>query len=427
MPEFDLLIRGAEPFPEIGIAGGKIVSFGGGSAREEIDANGLLVLPGVVDAHVHFNEPGRTDWEGWETGSRGAVAGGVTTVCDMPLNSTPPLVDATAFDAKLAAASAKSICDFAFWGGLIPQSVDKLDELAARGVMGFKAFMSHSGIEDFPKADLATLRAGMKRAAKLNLPVAVHAEFDRDLPRKGASAKDYLASRPVEMETDAIAAALEIAGETGCALHVVHVSSARGVELIAEAKKRGVNVTCETCTQYLIFTGDDMERLGAVAKCAPPMRDAKNLAALWAHVRAGRVDTIGSDHSPSPWNLKTDADFFKVWGGISGVQHLLPALLDAGLESKLFSQLASENPARRFRLLGKGRLEIGADADLALVDLRENFSVRAEDLFYRHRHSPYVGRRLRARVRRTILRGKTVFLDGKITATGGGKLIKPKN
>ncbi len=343
----------------------------------------------------------------------------------MPLNSTPPLVDAAAFDAKLAAACAKSICDFAFWGGLIPQSVDKLEELAKRGVMGFKAFMSHSGIEDFPKANLATLRAGMKRAAKLNLPVAVHAEFDRDLPRAGTTVRDYLASRPIEMELDAIRAALEIAGETGCALHVVHVSSARGIELIAEAKKRGVNVTCETCTHYLIFTGDDMERLGAVAKCAPPMRDANNLAALWEHLRAGRVDTIGSDHSPSPWNLKTGEDFFKVWGGISGVQHLLPALLDAGLEPELVSQRASENSARRFRLPGKGKLEIGADADFALVDLRESFSVRAEDLFYRHKHSPYVGRRLRARVRRTILRGKTVFLDGKITGTSGGKLIKP--
>jgi allantoinase len=343
----------------------------------------------------------------------------------MPLNSTPPLVDAAAFDAKRAAAEANSVCDFAFWGGLIPQSVDRLEELAERGVMGFKAFMSHSGVDDFPKSGLATLRAGMKRAAKLNLPVAVHAEFDRGLPRTGTGVRDYLASRPVETELDAITAALEIAGETGCALHVVHVSSARGTELIAGAKKHGVNVTCETCTHYLVFTGDDMERLGAVAKCAPPMREAKNLAALWEHVRAGRVDTIGSDHSPSPWNLKEDADFFKVWGGISGVQHLLPVLLDAGFESKLFSQLASEKPARRFRLPHKGRLEIGADADLALVDLRESFSVRAEDLFYRHKHSPYVGRRLRARVRRTILRGKTVFLDGKITGASGGKLIKP--
>ena len=425
MPELDLLIRGAEPISEIGIAAGKIVSFEAGDAREEIDARGLLVLPGVVDAHVHFNEPGRADWEGWETGSRAAAAGGVTTVCDMPLNSTPPLVDAAAFDAKLAAAQASSVCDFAFWGGLIPHSADKLEALATRGVMGFKAFMSDSGIPDFPKADLATLRAGMKSAAKLNLPVAVHAEFDQDHPRLGTGVRHYLDSRPIEMETAAIRAALDIAGETGCALHVVHVSSARGLDLIARARQRGLNVTCETCTHYLVFTGEDMERIGAAAKCAPPMRDAANREALWRHVHNNEVDTLGSDHSPSPWELKADTDFFQAWGGISGVQHLLPVLLDAGMEPELFSRLASENPARRFRLPHKGRLEIGGDADLVLVDLRAEHSVRAEDLLYRHQHSPYVGRTLHAMVRRTLLRGQTVFHDGKIVAKPAGNLVKP--
>ena len=425
MPELDLLIRGAEPMPEIGIAEGKIVSFHAGSAREEIDADGLLALPGIVDAHVHFNEPGRADWEGWETGSRAAAAGGVTTVCDMPLNSTPPLVDVAAFDAKLAAARAGSVCDFAFWGGLVPQSADRLEPLATRGVIGFKAFMSNSGLNDFPRADLATLRAGMKSAAKLNLPVAVHAEFDQDRPRLGTGVRDYLASRPIELETAAIHAALEIAGETGCALHIVHVSSARGLDLIARAKAHGRNVTCETCPHYLVFTGEDMERIGAAAKCAPPMRDAKNLEALWRHVHNGGVDTLGSDHSPSPWKLKEEADFFKVWGGISGVQHLLSVLLDAGLDPETFSRLASENPARRFRLPHKGRLEAGADADLILVDTRAEHAVRAEDLFYRHQHSPYVGRTLHTLVRRTFLRGQTVFHDGKIIAKPSGNLVKP--
>jgi len=425
MPELDLLIRGAEPIPEIGIANGKIVSFHAASAREEVDARGLLVLPGVVDAHVHFNEPGRADWEGWETGSRAAVAGGATTVCDMPLNSTPPLVDAAAFDTKLAAARARSVCDFAFWGGLIPQSARNLEPLAARGVIGFKAFMANSGIADFPRADLATLSAGMKSAAKLNLPVAVHAEFDQDRPRQGTGVRDYLAARPIELETAAIHAALEIAGDTGCALHIVHVSSARGLDLIARARSRGLNVTCEICTHYLVFTGEDMERIGAAAKCAPPMRDAKNLEALWQHVHKGQVDTLGSDHSPSPWKLKAEADFFKAWGGISGVQHLLPVLLDAGMEPEILARLASENPARRFRLPHKGRLETGADADLVLVDLRTEHIVRAEDLFYRHPHSPYVGRTLHTMVRRTFLRGQTVFLDGKIVAKSSGNLVKP--
>jgi len=425
MPDFDLLIRGATPLPTIGITGGKIAGFEDGTAREEIDATGLVVLPGVVDAHVHFNDPGRADWEGWETGSRAALAGGVTTVCDMPLNSTPPVVTVEAFDAKRAAAEARSACDFALWGGLVPGHVDDLEPMAERGVMAFKAFMSHSGIDDFPKADLATLRAGMKRASALGLPVAVHAEFDRDMPRSGTTVRDYLNSRPIESECEAIAAALDLAGETGCALHVVHVSSGRGVALIAAARALGVDVTCETCPHYLVLTGEDMERLGAVAKCAPPMRDVGVRDELWEAIRTGDIQTIGSDHSPSPWSMKTDADFFKVWGGISGIQHLLPLLLDVGMEPEQCGALTGRNPARRFRLKGKGELVIGADADLALVEFGEPKSIAAESLLYRHRHSPYVGRKLKARVRRTILRGQTVCMNGKVMGEPHGKLLTP--
>ena len=427
MPDFDLLIRGATDFPEIGIADGKVAAFSSGSATEEVDATGLLLLPGVVDAHVHFNEPGRTDWEGWETGSRAAVAGGVTTVCDMPLNSTPPLVDAEAFDAKRAAAERQSVCDFAFWGGLIPQSVDRLEAMAHCGVMGFKAFMSDSGIDDFPKADLATLRAGMKRAAALGLPVAVHAELDRASTHPGTTVREYLASRPLEMELDAIRAALDLAGDTKCALHVVHVSSARGVQLITEAREQGVDVTCETCPHYLTLTAAGMEQLGAVAKCAPPMRDEENRTQLREAVLAGRVDTIGSDHSPSPWALKESPDFFKVWGGISGVQHLLPLLLETGLPPGRIAALTAENPARRFRLPGKGRLQIGMDADLVWVEMGGTHEISAADLFYRHRHSPYVGRTLRTRVRRTMRRGQTVFKDGAFVSTPAGRLVTPRS
>ncbi len=444
MPEYDLLIRGATPMPAIGVAGGLIAGFQAGSAREEIDAGGLLVMPGVIDAHVHFNEPGRTEWEGWATGSRAAVAGGVTAVCDMPLNSHPPVVTVEAFEAKRRAANAQAVCDFGLWGGLVPGHVDDLEPLAAAGVIGFKAFMANSGIDDFPKVDLGTLRAGMQRAAALGLPVAVHAEFDR--PRDsggGTGVADYLASRPVDSECDAIRAAIDLAGETGCALHVVHVSSGRGLSLIAEARAAsGVDVTAETCPHYLVFTAEDMQRLGAVAKCAPPFRDAAERAALLAHVRAGHVDTIGSDHSPSPWAMKQQDDFFRVWGGIAGIQHLLPLLLDSdagdtaaarlgadaggvGLPHQLIARLTAENVARRFRLAGKGRLKVGYDADLTLVDLRDDYVITPDALRYRHRVSPYVGRRLRARVRRTLLRGRTVFHDNRITADRGGRLLTP--
>jgi allantoinase len=429
MPDYDLLVRGASPLPIIGIADGRFAGFTDAPARQEIDATGLLVLPGAIDAHVHFNEPGRTEWEGWTTGSRAAVAGGVTMVCDMPLNSHPPVVTADAFDAKRQAAEAQAVCDFALWGGLVPGHVDDLEPLAARGAIGFKAFMANSGIDDFPKVDLDTLRAGMHRAAALRLPVAVHAEFDCARARHKARAETgvaaYLASRPISAECDAIRAALEIAGETACALHVVHVSSARGLSLIIEARARGVDVTAETCPHYLVFTGDDMERLGAVAKCAPPLRDEEERAALLAQVRAGHVDTIGSDHSPSPWSMKTDADFFRVWGGIAGVQHMLPILLDAGLGVRAVARLTAEHVARRFRFGRKGRIAAGQDADLALIELDDAHEVTAESLFYRHRVSPYVGRRLRARVRQTLVRGRTVFRDGQILADRGGHLLTP--
>lgn len=426
MAEYDVLVSGAHPWFAIGIVDGMIAGLDAGPARETIDATGLLVLPGVVDAHVHFNEPGRTEWEGWATGSRGAVAGGTTTVCDMPLNSHPPVVTTEAFDAKQTAAEAQSLCDFALWGGLVPGHVGDLEPLAERGVIGFKAFMAASGIDDFPKVDLATLREGMLRAARLGLPVAVHAEFDRAGPRDGTTIADFLASRPIESECKAITCAIDLAGETGCALHVVHVSSARGAALIVEGRARGVDVTAETCPHYLVFTDEDMQRLGAVAKCAPPLRDDGERLALLDHLRAGHIDTIGSDHSPSPWHMKMHDDFFKVWGGIAGVQHLLPVLLDTGLDVGLIARLTAEHVAGRFRLGSKGAVAVGYDADLTLVAESDPHDVSSESLFYRHRVSPYVGRRLRARVRRTILRGRTVFLDGHMTADGGGRLLRPR-
>jgi allantoinase len=411
-PSLDLLIR-RESAPPIGIADGRIVSFEEAPAREVIDATGLVVLPGVVDAHVHFNEPGRTDWEGWTTGSRAAVVGGVTTVCDMPLNSTPPLVSVEAFEAKHAAAAAQSYCDYALWGGLVPGRLDALEPLAARGVIGFKAFMCHSGIDDFPRADLATLRDGMRRAAALGVPVGVHAEHDPP-PRAAAepmTVRDYLASRPVDIECAAVRAALDLAGETGCALHIVHVSSGAAMALIVEARARGVDVTAETCPHYLLLGAEDVERIGAAAKCAPPVRDVGEREQLWRAVRAGEVDTIGSDHSPSPWSMKTDPDFGRVWGGIAGVQHLLPLMLTPGLTAAV-ARLCATRPAERFRLRSKGRIEIGADADLALVDLDDPHEITADALQYRHRVSPWIGRRVSARVRRTILRGETIHLDG---------------
>lgn len=424
MPDFDLLIRGAHPHPAIGIADGKIAELAEGSARGEINADGLRVLPGVIDAHVHFNEPGRAEWEGISTGSQACAVGGTTTFFDMPLNSTPPVTDAAAFHAKRAVAERESFVDFALWGGLVPGNLDRIEELRDCGVIGLKAFMSHSGIEDFPKVDSAALRAGMQCAARLGMLVAVHAEIDHPELCRGTSIRDYLASRPVGIELEAIRIAIDLAAETGCALHIVHVSSARGVKLVVEARARGVDVTCETCPHYLVLTDNDMERLGAVAKCAPPLRPESERLALMQKVRAGSVTTIGSDHSPSPMTMKTDVDFFQVWGGISGCQHLLALLFDLDLPIPQIAELTAANVADRFGLAGvKGRIEPGLDADLVLVARNFRTTITADALRYRHPHSPYLGRETRGRVMRTFLRGQTVFDGASLVGTPCGRLL----
>jgi allantoinase len=398
----DLLVRGDEH--DIAADDGSIVAIGPdleGPAREEIDARGLRVLPGVVDAHVHFNEPGRADWEGWATGTAALAAGGATACVEMPLNAHPPTVDGAAFDAKVAAASGVARVDFALWGGLVPGPLDRLDELAARGVVGFKAFMCDSGIEDFAAVDDDQLGAGLERAAALGLPVAVHAERPSKLraPRDG-SWQEWAASRPPAAELAAIERALELAAQTGCSLHVVHVSIAEGVAAVAAARSRGVDATCETCPHYLLLRDADMERLGTLAKCAPPLREDPD--ALWAALDA--IDLIASDHSPCPPSMKAGG-FDTAWGGIAGAQTTLALLLGEGAERGLdLMHLVTSGPARRFGLPGKGRLEVGADADLVLVEFADHVLSELHD---RHKANPFAGRTLHARVVRTLLRGRS--------------------
>ena len=426
---------------DVAIEDGRIHTIGTDlpGAREEIDARGLHVFPGVIDVHLHFNEPGRTEWEGAATGSRALAAGGGTLFFDMPLNSTPCTVNAREFDRKHAALTAASVADFALWGGLVPGNIPEMAEMAARGVVGFKAFLCDSGLPEFPRADDLTLLDGMREAARLGLPIAVHAEsheltqgLARRMVEQGRSGiRDFLESRPVLAELAAIGRATLLAGEAGAKLHIVHVSSGRGVALAAAARERGVDVSIETCPHYLFFTEEDVERLGAIAKCAPPLRNAREQAALWSELLSGSIDMIASDHSPAPPEMKS-GDFWKAWGGIAGVQSTLAVLLDRGYHSRALplpriASLLAANPARRFRIPGKGSLVPGADADLAIVDLARSFQLKPEDLKQRHTTSPYVGVQFRGAVQRTIRRGETIYADGNITARSQGILVRPSN
>ena len=447
MSHFDTIIRNASVVTaegvrilDVGISGGCFAALGenlAGSAMLEIDARGKVMFPGLVDAHVHFNEPGRTEWEGFATGSASLAAGGGTSFIDMPLNSSPPVLDIGSFSAKRRAGEANSRLDFALWGGLTPDSLGNLADLARAGVAGFKAFLCPSGLEEFAPANEATLRKGMHIAAEFEVPVAVHAEspaviaaHQREFPptRPGTMA-DWLASRPVAAEIAAIEMAVACARDTGCALHVVHVSAPQGIDLIHAAKREGIDVTAETCPHYLLLDTWAAERIGPAAKCAPPLRSPGTLDGLWRKLVAGEIDTIGSDHSPAPPELKEGDDVFSMWGGIAGSQHGFPLLLERAvgvwlplrpgaatpLEGRpgeasweLLAALFAANPARRFRLDSrKGRIAEGLDADFCLLS-PEEFVIETKDLLARHAISPYVGMRCAWRVEATWLRGNPV-------------------
>jgi len=448
-PRYDLLVRGGtaigpagEARADVGCRDGVIVEVGpglAGAAARELDAAGLHVLPGLVDPHVHLNEPGREGWEGFATGSRALAAGGVTTFCDMPLNSTPPTTDAAAFHAKRHRAERAALVDFGLWGGLVPGNADALPALAGLGVVAVKAFLSASGVDDFPRVDDLALWEGLVAAARLGVVVGVHAENEtltRGLAERARAdgrrgPRDYCRSRPVVAEVEAIERAACLAGEAGASLHVLHVSSPRGVDAARRARAAGADVTMETCPHYLTLTEEDVVRLGPVAKCAPPLRGAAEVDGLWERVADGAVDMVVSDHSPAPPAIKAapGGDFFAAWGGISGAQSTLAVLLTEGywrrrLPLARIVALTAENPARRFGLFPrKGRIAPGADADLALVDLGREYRLEAADLLDRHRQSPYVGRTFRGAVVATVSRGRVVFERGRVVGEPAGAFV----
>lgn len=424
---------------DIGIAGESIAEVSRnleGSAQEEIDASGFYVLPGHIDAHVHFNEPGRADWEGLETGSTALAAAGGTVFCDMPLNSHPPVLTVDHLQEKRKLAEQKSLVDFALWGGLCPSHVDQIDAMADAGAVGFKAFLCPSGITEFPATDARTLRQGLQRAKQWNLPVGVHAEDPETLNRAALHIRDrtfasFFASRPKEAETSSIRMACEIAGETGGRLHIVHVSCVEGLEEIAKAREQGADVTAEVCAHHLLFDEEAALSIGAPAKCAPPLRAQADVKALWKALTKGLVDTIGSDHSPAPPDLKTGEDFFTMWGGISGCQHAWPCFLGAARIASSRSleeivRLGTSSVARRFRLPQKGSIAPGFDADLMMVEFKTDPPITAQTLHYRHKLSLYEGYAPRCVVSHVLRRGRLIIAERRVTSEPArGKFIRP--
>ena len=362
---------------------------------EEIDATGLHIFPGGIDSHVHFNEPGHSDWETIADGSAALAAGGYTCFVDMPLNNLPVTTTAAAFDAKVAAMQRSAKVDFGLWGGLVPGNAAELRSMHERGALGFKAFMCPSGLDAFPASDVATLREGMQRIAELGSILLVHAEDPALLTTPGGpNAMDFIRSRPREAEVAAIRTLVELSRETGCQAHVVHVSTAEGASLLAG------NLSGETCPHYLLYVEEDMERIGGTAKCAPPFRTAADRDALWS------MPMIVSDHSPSTLDLKQGDDFAKLWGGISGCQSTRQLVLGAGMDAVTVANVTSLNIARRFKLGNKGEIAAGYDADLWLVDLTQEDVVRREDLLYKNKFSAHEGQKIRGRTVRTLVRGR---------------------
>ncbi len=408
-------------------------------AEEVVEASGRVVLPGGIDPHVHFNEPGRTHWEGFETGSMSAAAGGITTVIEMPLNANPPTTDAHAFALKVEAIKRKALVDYALWGGLVTDNMDSLEGLQRSGAIAYKAFMIETQTE-YARADDGVLWEGMERIAAWGSVLGVHAENNdlfvrlrERLQREGRrDMRAWCESRPPAVELEAIQRVLGFAKATGCRLHIVHLSLPDGGALVAAARNAGQQVTVETCPHYLLLDEDALSRLGPVAKCAPPLRPRAAVEGLWRQVLDGTIDCLSSDHSPCPPEEKARGaeDVWQAWGGITGVQTLLPLTVSEGVHRRglpleRLVSLTSTTAAKIFGLYPhKGTLLPGADADVVILDPQREWTISEERLFYRHRLTPYRGWRVTGWVDRVLVRGRTVIQNGEVVGTPGyGRLI----
>lgn len=402
--------------------------------RGVVDAGDQVVMPGLVDSHVHVNEPGRTEWEGFKTATKAAAAGGITTIADMPLNSQPVTTTVPALEEKLAAAAGKLWVDCAFWGGVVPGNAGQLSEMSARGVVGFKCFLIHSGIDDFPNVEAAHLHEAMPILTRHELPLLVHAEMDCHGSTQhwhdNRLYHDFLASRPHEWEDDAIAMMIELCRAHKTKVHIVHLSSAHALPAIAQAKKEGLPLTVETCPHYLIFAAEDIPDGDTRFKCAPPIREKENRERLWAGVADGTIDMIVSDHSPCTPALKLmdEGDLKNAWGGISSLQFRLPAIwTEAQKRGYAISDLIGWMCRKPADFIGfadrKGLFAPGYDADIVVWSPERSFAVEPDLIEHRHKVTPYQGRNLLGQVEMTIVGGQLVFERGKLADSPAGQML----
>lgn len=431
-----VLADGVRP-ASIHVAGGRIVDVAayddGPAGVCDIDAGDLVVLPGLVDTHVHINEPGRTDWEGFAHATRAAAAGGVTTLIDMPLNSIPSTTTVDGLEAKRRAAGNQCHVDVGFWGGVVPGNAGHLAPLARAGVRGFKCFLSPSGVDEFGHVSEADLRTALPVLAGLGLPLLVHAEMPAWLREPDGDPHSYatwLESRPPQAEGKAIELIVRLAREYQTPIHVVHLASADALPTLQAARASGLPITVETCPHYLTFAAEDIREGATLLKCAPPIRQRAHRERLWQALLSGDIDLVATDHSPAPPSLKmmAEGDFVRAWGGVASLQIGLAAVwTSAAPRGAGFADLAKwlcEAPARLAGLSGrKGTIARGADADLVLWAPDAEFTVDPENLYHRHAISPYAGMGLSGRVVKTLLRGDVIF-DGKTCAgIPGGRFV----